>query len=192
MKKIIFFFLLGINLSYGQITFAGATFNLNPTPSIFADAGTNSYSYSVTVPGDATYTITLFRYDGYWYQLESSKWGKYWNYRTENQVLTPHPPCSVKWHGRYGIAWTPSLPVSSPNHPAIPPSSLAVLQNITGSTCSPLPSILSGTMTAFYFLPPSLSTTDILAISSPPAGAIVWDFTAGCLKVFNGTAWVCL
>ncbi len=180
-------------MSFGQITFAGATFNLESTTSVYSDPGTNSYAYSVTVPGDATYTIRLLRYDGYWYQLESSKWGNYFNYRTENRVLTPNPPCSVKWHGRTGYGWTPALAPATPNHPAIPTAiSVAVLQNITGTSCSTLPSVLSGTMTAFYFLPPSLSTTDILAIPSPPAGAVVWDFTAGCLKVFNGTAWVCL
>lgn len=36
------------------------------------------------------------------------------------------------------------------------------------------------------------STTEITAIQNPPAGEIVYDYTLGAIKYFNGTSWIIL
>jgi hypothetical protein len=39
---------------------------------------------------------------------------------------------------------------------------------------------------------PQLTATDITAIASPQKGMLVYDLTNNCLKLYNGTGWVCL
>jgi len=46
------------------------------------------------------------------------------------------------------------------------------------------------TSTTSGFLPPRMTTTQRIAISSPPAGSVVFDTTAGTLYVYTGLAWV--
>lgn len=199
MKKILFILLfLGFQTSFGQLFFNGS-YSLDPIPYTYADAGTNSYTYSQPATGygcGASFNYKFFRYDGYWYILETSVCGNYLRNRSQFKSYTPNPPCTAMWYSTFaglnGVLWTPSLPVIAPNHPAVTSTAVPQLENIVGIACTIVTSVLSGTMTATYFLPPSLTTVDILAIVSPPTGALVWDITVGCLKVFNGTAWVCL
>ncbi|MFN8428714.1 MAG: LytTR family DNA-binding domain-containing protein [Spirosomataceae bacterium] len=194
MKKIIFFLFISLNFAHAQ-NFIHGSYIVDATPYFAADAGTNSYTYSVPalpIYGCGNFwNYKIYRYDGYWYCTETSYCGSYLRHRTVNRILTPNPPCSENWYNA-NATWLPSLPVTSPNHPAIPPSATSALYTFSNPSCSTLLSVLSGTVTPYYFLPPSLTTTDILAIVSPQTGALVWDITAMCLKVYNGTAWVCL
>jgi hypothetical protein len=52
--------------------------------------------------------------------------------------------------------------------------------------------ILDLTSTTKGFRPPRLTTTQKNAISSPPAGLIVYDTTLNALSIFNGTGWASL
>jgi hypothetical protein len=193
MKKVLF--LVFMSLSFAQAQFVTYPYIMDTTPYFASDPGTNSYTHSVpAAPGygcGSYWNYRVYRYDGYWYCTETSVCGSFLRHRTVNKILTPNAPCSETWFN-INATWTPSLPVTSPNHPTIPPSTASTLYGFSNPACSILSSVLSGTMTPYYFLPPSLTTAAILAIVSPPTGALVWDTTVMCLKVYNGTAWVCL
>lgn len=60
--------------------------------------------------------------------------------------------------------------------------------NITVQT----PSVKSTLILPNILTVPQLIATDIAAITSPQKGMLAFDTTNNCLKLYNGTAWVCL
>jgi hypothetical protein len=51
------------------------------------------------------------------------------------------------------------------------------------------PSDVAGTKYTRGFLPPSMTGTQRDAISTPPAGLIVYNTTSNKLNFYNGSAW---
>ena len=79
-------------------------------------------------------------------------------------------------------AW--AVPATHFNDVAIQ-NSLAVGQTGTANTKS----VLELVSTTKGFLPPRMTTTQKNAISSPPAGLILFDSTLSQLQIYTGTAW---
>ncbi|WP_028524454.1 hypothetical protein [Runella limosa] len=48
------------------------------------------------------------------------------------------------------------------------------------------------TITSNYMVIPQLSSSAISSLSSPPKGALIFDTTNNCLRLYNGTEWKCL
>jgi hypothetical protein len=161
-----------------QVNYGGVTYPLNGT-----SAGINTYGFT----GSALPRYGFQRYpDGYWYYIADLGFGqRFVSARTAVPYLTNDPPCNVVWitPTRFDLNIGSFLPIATYN----PGGSYFLM---TG-TCSPISSS-SSYSGPLGFVPPSLTSTEIAAIVTPALGTLVWDITVMCLKVYNGTAWVCL
>ena len=184
MKKIgllLFLFcqVMTYKIASAQITYGGVTYPLTGT----STDGSNIYGFT----GSALPRYGFQRYpDGYWYYIADLGYGQKFVFsRTAVPYLTTDPPCNVVWitATRFDLTIDLFLPIATYN----PGGSYYLM---TG-TCSPISSS-SSYSGPFGFVPPSLTSAEIAALVTPALGTLVWDITVMCLKVYNGTAWVCL
>ena len=191
MKKYItaFLFIISLNCYSQVIVFRGSEYGLSTLPQ--NDPGTNSYSFSIFVPNTGTFHFNIFRYGGYWFHTETGFGITYVKDRTVDQHFSSNPPCLANWYNGLRIGWSFGISNFPAVMPDLPPSAnytTFLPRSITGNCTSSVSIVLS----PYYLTPPSLTTIEIDALVGVPIGSIVWDSTFMCLKVYNGTVWICL
>jgi hypothetical protein len=189
---VVFFLLFSVN-SFGQLIFRGDTYTQNLTTLSLVtnrDAGTNAYKCTIYIPSLGSIDLHMFRYDGYWYQTEYpyglSLGAPRVKYRTSAQVLSTEPPCSATWF-LINQSWV----INFTTHPALSVGSVPESLMITGTGCT------NQVNTSVTILPngivvPVSTTSSINTIQNPAVGMIIYDLTVACLKIYNGSAWVCI
>ncbi len=190
MKKLLFVFLLfGFQLCFGQL--------IEGTTSWTTGVGvTGVYSYQRSAPGVLKYV--LFRAsDGYWYEYADLYYGQYYlQSRTTVPYLTNKIPCNVQWYSSSNHStavgfWLNNAALLYSNTNTWFTPAAGGYRFFSGPDCEPI-TTSSSTSGPSGFVPPAMTTADILALPMPALGTVIWDITVMCLKVFNGTAWVCL
>jgi hypothetical protein len=194
MKKILLLLLLFCGITFfseAQLTVSGTGdpyYNTNPlqvytlggSPNFLVpDAGTNVYTlYQGTLQGGIRLWVYLFRMNNFWYFAnyaiagQAAGNGLFKKYKFYSTSIDP--PCDGPW--------------GSPNTTVIP----FVDVHIAGTSCFTPPLILSTTLNPTNLQIPALTAALIATIPNPQPGMMVWDLTNQCLKIYNGTAWVCI
>lgn len=193
MKKTLFFLLLlSFNVSFGQLM-EGTT---SWTSAIGAWSESGVYGYERPSPG--VIRFVLYREsDGYWYEFADLGYGYHFiNARTTIPYLTNKIPCNVQWYFSSNRStnvrsWRGDAALLFSNTSSWFTPAAGGYRFFSGPDCEPITTI-SSTSGPSGFVPPAMTTAAILALPMPALGTLVWDITAMCLKVFNGTTWVCL
>jgi hypothetical protein len=190
MKKLlVFFLLLGFKVTFGQLIEGTTSWST-------AITGSGVYTYERNAPGVRKFV--LFRAsDGYWYEYADLFFGQlFLNSRTTVPYMTNKIPCNVQWFSSSNPftavgAWLSNAALLYSNTNAWFTPAAGGYRFFSGPDCEPI-TTSSSTSGPGGFVPPAMTTTAILAIPMPVIGTLIWDITAMCLKVYNGTAWVCL
>jgi hypothetical protein len=192
MKKIVLFVCLffciyqansqTVTVLNSPVSTANIAYNLNNsgsfqyTPIEIKDAGTDAY-FSADPVNSVNGQYQIYRNNGFWKigrvvcnGCSSPSISLYY----QTFANTTKPPCANNW-----------MPVGGGG-------GLNII-NLTGDCISPGPtSIKSTTVLPTVLSLPQLTATDISNIATPTKGMLVFDLTNNCLKLYNGTTWVCL
>ena len=204
MKKILLFsLLLFAKCAFGQLTVSGSgniggftydsptgnAYNLTSLTTIgsvagwMPDAGTHTYIMFTSAGGICTGCITyyIFRMGGYWYFAQSwtaSLTGhvESLSFKSLYQSTAIDPPCTA--------LWTRLVSSGGP---------LGILYiTISGTSCEASLLIPSASILPNVISLPLQTTAQINAYPLPKVGMIVYDVTAGCMKIYNGVTWKCV
>jgi hypothetical protein len=194
MKKIVLLFYLvscvlqvkaqTVNVLDSPVTGANITYTLNNSGSFQyttiqpKDVGTDAY-FSANPVNSVTGQYQIYRNNGFWIigriicnGCTSPTINLY--YQTSSNGTKP--PCSNNW-----------IPVGGGGNFNI--------INLSGDcipTAPPVTSVKSSTILPTVLSVPRLIASDVAAIVSPQKGMLVYDLTYNCLKLYNGTEWVCM
>lgn len=165
-----------------SVVFGSATLNKTGTGPQIAATFNNT-----DTGGTTSESRIVFAEGGNWYQGLAGKFNGASPYLGISVNTT-----SNTWNGIASFWNNGGLSLGASYYTTLPPTNGSIIQgNVAIGTSTPAASaVLTLSSTSQGFLPPSMTTTQKNAISSPAAGLTVYDNVLLDLQFYNGTSWI--